>query len=121
MPMNTDGCVVCPENSYCSGGTYRFNETVNQGIASCPNNLYSPVGSSSIDQCGRILHVGDDIVYLRNMKRTTPSLNIKVGDNIYYANITSTPTFMNIDSTHYFKASFGGNEYYICDDTTYEQ
>jgi hypothetical protein len=52
LPANVDGCTQCPANSYCSGGTYTFNETTNQGITPCPStHPISVVGSSSINQC----------------------------------------------------------------------
>lgn len=31
-------CTICPENSYCLGGTYKYDATNAQGIASCPAN-----------------------------------------------------------------------------------
>lgn len=32
LPINTVGCVTCPNEATCSGGTYTFNEVKNQGI-----------------------------------------------------------------------------------------
>jgi len=117
MPANTDGCVVCPANSYCAGGTYAFNKTVNQGIASCPNNWYSPTGMSSVAQCGRILHVGDNVVYLRSVKQTIPSLNIKVGDDIFYGNMTTNDVVMHNGATRKLKIRFNDAIYSVYDDT----
>ena len=117
LPADAIDCVVCPENSYCSGGTYTFNETVTQGIESCPNNWYSPSGMSSVAQCGRILHVGDDVVYLRNVKKTTPSLNIKVGNDIFYGNMTTNDVVMHNGATHRLKIRFNDTTYSVYDDT----
>ncbi|MCM1294342.1 MAG: hypothetical protein NC311_02165 [Muribaculaceae bacterium] len=46
-------------------------------------------GADEAADCGRILNVGADKVYLRSVKKTTPSLNVKVGDTTYYGNMTS--------------------------------
>jgi hypothetical protein len=52
LPANIDECRQCPANSYCGGGTYTFNETINQGITPCPStHPISAAGSSSINQC----------------------------------------------------------------------
>jgi hypothetical protein len=117
LPADGVECIICPENSYCGGGTYTFNETVTQGIESCPNNWYSPSGMSSVAQCGRILHLGDDVVYLRNVKKTTPSLTIKVGDDIFYGNMTTNNVVMHNGATHRLKIRFNDTTYSVYDDT----
>ncbi len=117
MPANYDGCVACLADSYCAGGTYTFNETVTQGIESCPNNWYSPAGSSSVAQCGRILHVGDSVVYLRSVKQTTPSLNVQIGDDIFYGNMATADVPMNINTERKLKVSYDDTTYSVYDDT----
>ena len=116
LPAGIDACTLCPAGSACVGGTYSFNENVSQGIVACEGG-FSPAGSAVC--CQHILHVGDDIVYLRDNKLTTPSLNIQIGNDIFYANMTTTPTYMNKDSTHYLHILYEGDDYYVCDDTTY--
>ena len=103
LPANVDECTACPNGSFCLGGTFTFNETTDQGIYH------------------HVLHVGDDIVYLRSDKLTTPSLHVKIGNDIFYANMTETQTYMNKDSTHYLKIQYDNNLYYVCDDTTCPQ
>lgn len=49
-------------------------------------------GADEAADCGRILHIGDDTVYLRNTKKTTPSLNVQIGDTKYYGDMTSGTT-----------------------------
>ena len=53
LPADAIECTICPENSICSGGTYAFNETIDQGIepAHCANGYHTPVGSSSASDC----------------------------------------------------------------------
>ena len=116
LPANVDACTICPTNNICSGGTYSFNETTDQGIQSCASGTFAPTGSAVCYP--HILHVGDSNVYLKSTKQTTPSLNFRIGNDIFYANMTTTRTRMNKDSTHYFHAQWADNHYYICDDTT---
>ena len=118
LPANIDECVICPANSICIGGTYSFNETTDQGIVPCTSDTYSPTGSTVCYP--HILHVGNDNVYLRSNKLTTPSLNIKIGNDVFYANMTTIPTKMNKDSAHYLRVQWDNNDYYVCDDTTHQ-
>ena len=103
LPANIDVCTICPQNSFCSGGTFTFNETLDQGIFP------------------HILHVGNDIIYLKSEKQTTPSLNIKIGNDVFYAHMTQNQTYMNNASEHYLKIQYDNNLYYVCDDTTCPQ
>ena len=116
LPANVDACTICPTNSICSGGTYSFNETTDQGIQSCASGTFSPTGSAVCYP--HIFHVGDDVMYVKSTKQTTPSFNIQIGNERFYINMTTTRTKMNKDSNRYFHAQWGNNDYYICDDTT---
>lgn len=119
LPANIDECTLRPSGNKCVGGTYYFNETVNQGIVACVDDTFAPNGSAVCYP--HIMHIGDDVIYLRSYKTTTPSLNIKIGSDIFYANMTPIRTKMNKDSEHYFRAQWKNNDYYICDDTVYEE
>lgn len=123
MPANTDGCVICPENNFCPGGTYTFNETITQGISVCPENApFAPVGMWSESQCGRKLHIDGDVLYMHRepVTPTEHQLYVRVKDDIYSANMTIVPTFMNRDSTRFLKILYNSTEYYVCDDTSYK-
>ena len=120
MPANTDDCVVCPANSYCPGGTYTFNETVSQGITPCPAGTVAPTGMWEFSQCGRIMHIGADSLYLRTTKKTTPALNFDIdGDGTpdYFANMSTADQPMNHSTTRKLKLSVNGITYSVCDDT----
>ncbi|MCQ2562043.1 MAG: hypothetical protein MJ158_00245 [Alphaproteobacteria bacterium] len=57
---NTIAGTICPANSYCPGGDYVFNETLSQGITSCPATYgLSATGSSSVDECYRTCSYSD--------------------------------------------------------------
>ena len=65
-----------------------FNPTnTDSGITQCKDGLYSPPGSDSADDCGRILHIGEYVLYLRTAKLTSPALHVKIGDVIYYGDM----------------------------------
>ena len=119
LPADGIECVICPMNNICIGGTFTYNETTDQGIEPCPNGYFSPAGSDSVCY-PHILHVGDSNIYLRSTKLTTPSLNIKIGNDVFYANMTTERTRMNKDSSHYLHVKTADNvHYYVCDDTMY--
>ncbi len=120
MPANTDGCVVCPENSYCAGGTYTFNETTAQGIVACASGLFAPTGMWEPEQCGRVLHVDNDVIYLRSTKKTTHAIHFDMnhdGTADYFANMTTAAVPMHAGSTRKLKVQFGGQTYSVHDDT----
>ena len=61
----------------------------------CPTGLTTigyGAGADEAGDCGRVMHMGEDKLYLRSTKKTTPSLNVKVGDTTYYGNMTSGTT-----------------------------
>lgn len=120
LPANIDECTICPNDNLCIGGTYTFDENENQGITPCPVGTYSPKGSDSICY-PHILHIGENNIYLKSEKQTIPSLNIGLNGEIFYANMTTTPTYMNKDSEHYLHINYDNKDYYVCDDTTYAE
>ena len=120
LPANTDGCTICGENSYCMGGTYTFNETETQGITACPDGLFAPAGMWESGQCGRILHIGNNVLYLRSVKITTPSLNIDIdGDGVadFFGNMTTSDVYMHNGADKKFKVQYNGRAYTVYDDT----
>ena len=46
-------------------------------------------GADEAADCGRIQHLGDSKLYLRSTKKTTPSLNVKIGDSTFYGNMST--------------------------------
>ena len=45
LPANIDECRKCLNDHYCPGGTYTFNETIDQGMNDCPSaHPFAPAG-----------------------------------------------------------------------------
>ena len=65
-----------------------------------------------------ILHVGNDFLYLNSEKNTIPSLNVKIGDNVFFANMSTCPFKINSDSERELHVSYENKEYYVFDDTS---
>ncbi len=102
-------CTSCPENTYSPEGATT--------CTACPAGLYSPAGMWESAQCGHILHVGDDVVYLRATKKTSPSVHVKIGNDIFYGNMTTADVPMNSGTAHKLKLNYGGTTYSVYDDT----
>ena len=87
------GCVNVGTGYYGAGGTVGQNATLARN--QCPAGLTTigyGAGADEAGDCGRVMHMGEDKLYLRSTKKTTPSLNVKVGDTTYYGNMTSGTT-----------------------------
>lgn len=87
------GCVTVGGGYYGPGGTVAQNGTL--GRNQCPVGLTTigyGAGADEAGDCGRVMHMGENKLYLRSTKKTTPSLNVKVGDTTYYGNMTSGTT-----------------------------
>ena len=120
VPANSDGCVVCPADSYCPGGHYVFNETETQGITACAPGLYAPTGMWESAQCGRILHIGDEVVYLRSTQKTTPALHVDIdNDGVadFFGNVITLDVPMTNGTQRKLKLSYGGQTYSVYDDS----
>ena len=66
-PAFGNSCEVCPSGYTCSGG------------------VVCPVSTNS-----KTLHIGDRSVGLSSQKVTTPSLNVKIGNTVYYGKMSTT-------------------------------
>lgn len=129
LPANIAECTKCLNDNYCPGGTYTFNETVDQGITQCPSaHPFAPAGMWTATQCGRILHIGDNIIYLHQSPAnpTEHRLYVRVNDTVYSVNLTQKQ-----DDPDDIKMSAGANrslhimfndiEYLAHDDSTENQ
>ena len=120
LPAHWYKCEPCPENNYCVGGTYPYSETISSGATQCPSGLYSPAGMWESTQCGRILQIGDEVVYLHTTKKTSPALHIDIdhdGVADFFGNMTTRDVPMTRGTTKKLKLSFGGQIYSVYDDS----
>ncbi len=96
--------VDCIENNYCPGDILINYMSIGGTIACVAPSSFSPPSSDDINDCGRILHMGEHSVYLRSDKQTSPSLHVRYGDNIYYGNMNTEPKgnlFIKFNDTIY--------------------
>jgi len=120
LPANSSACQICLANNYCGGGTFDYSTSV-QGLNICPNSYVSPVGSTNVNQCGRLLHVDNDSLYLRQGKRTTPSLNFDTNNDgvaDLFGNMWLTNCPVNSGSTREMIIEYNNQRYFVCDDTS---
>ena len=109
-------CVPCGVGRYGPGGT--------TACSSCPTGLttvgYGP-GADEAGDCGRILHVGDKVLYLRSDKKTTPSLNVKIGNTVFYGNMSTEQMSMSgsCEDNPELKVNNGETIYWVHDDSSY--
>jgi hypothetical protein len=72
-------------------------------------------GADSADDCGRLLHIGDYVLYTNRSKQTTPALNIKMPNgDMHYISLSSSNH--NLSRLH---LSYGGNEFTAYDDSLF--
>ena len=116
----------------CSGGYYRNNGScvpVGAGYWSAYNSdtrTQCPAGTTTIgygvgaDQatdCGYELHVGANTIYLRQDRQTTRTLNVQIGNTIYYANMSTENIKMSDNVDNFLKVNVGGTVYSVYDDS----
>ncbi len=129
LPANIDECRKCLNDHYCPGGNLTFNEITPQGLNPCPSaHPFAPAGMWLASQCGRKLHVGDDILYMHQSPAhpTEHRLYIRVNNTVYSANAIArdmnSNTFPKMSSgmSNGFHITIDNVEYLICDDSVPE-
>ena len=113
----------------CDAGYYMYNNAcvpVSAGYYSaqdeterhqCPNSLVTRgygLAADEIGDCGRILHVGSNQLFLRSNRQTSPSLNLKIDNTVFYADMY--PVDGGVINGK-FKTSYNDQTYVICDQT----
>ena len=122
LPGNANSCAACLADSYCVGGVYPLGAADDAGMVACESGLFAPAGARSVNDCGRLLHVGNDVLHLHTDKRTEHSLVVRVDDVKYYADTTPVSEgvkTINPNTTQTLKIRIDGVEYYV-HETIYE-
>ena len=111
LPANAIACVACLAGASCAGGTYTFNESVDQGI-SCSGTMYNNAchGACSVLST---LHAGEYSYPLFADKVNVPSpvIHVKKDDTVCYA-------YMEADVTgneNGFKVRWNNTVYHAID------
>ena len=76
----------------CTAGTYSTGGATSSACTAALSGYTAAVCATdkwSAADCGHILHLGDSKLYLRSTRKTTPSLNVKIGDSTFYGNMST--------------------------------
>ena len=121
---DSEGCRPCLIDSYCTGGTYTFDDNISQGITPCPeSDPYAPVGMWLESQCGRKLYIGGEYLYLHQSPAVPAEhrLYAHIDDRVYSANATpiiDNPDLkMSANTQRALHVKIDGVEYLIHDDS----
>ena len=90
------GCVNVGVDTTTNTGYWGAGGTVAQTATlarnKCDTGLIttgSGTGANEAGDCGRKLHAGDNVIYLRSAERTSPSLRVKVGDKTFFGALST--------------------------------
>ena len=78
--------------------------------------MTAPLGTTNEGDCGRVLHVGQDTLYLTQERRTLPALAVRLDNKVYYgktAPVSGGVKPMNTDTTNQLRLRLDGVEYSI--------
>lgn len=77
------------------------------------------IGADEAGDCGKILHIGNYALHLSSDKRVfgAPVLHVRIGDYLYYANMTTDETPMNDSTDKTLRVKYNDTVQYIYDIT----
>ena len=105
------GCVNVGVGYWGAGGT--VSETSTLARSQCESGLTtigSGAGADEVGDCGRVLNVNGEKIYLRSTKKTTPSLNVSINGDVFYGN-------MGASGIGALKLKSNGTTYSVYDDS----
>ena len=112
--------IATANNTTCSdvgAGYWAAASTVSQGSAGVRNacddgltTIGSGAGADEVGDCGRVLNVNGEKIYLRSERKTTPSLNVSINGTTFYGNIGAS-------GIGALKLNSGGTTYSVYDDS----
>ena len=121
-------CTIAGVGNWIPASTYSWDNELG-AVNECPEGettIGYGLGADEEADCGRKFHVGANILYLRSVKKTTPSLNVKMGNKTYYGNMseytsgmTKADAKMSVDATDVLRItdSLTDKEYFVVDDS----
>ena len=74
-------------------------------------------GADEAGDCGRILHVDGQKLYLRSVEKTDVSLHVKIGDTVFFGNMVVGTKNMSAGTTKTLKIKHNGQTYSVYDDS----
>ena len=111
VPTAGGGCVNVGVGYWGAGGT--VSETATLIRTQCATGLTtigSGAGADEEGDCGRVLNIGSQKIYLRSDKKTDRALNVDINGNVFYGNMSTT-----IDGP--LKINYNGTTYSVYDDS----
>ena len=112
--------IATANNTTCSdvgAGYWAAASTVSQGSPGVRNacddgltTIGSGAGADEAGDCGRVLNVNGEKIYLRSERKTTPSLNVSINGTTFYGN-------MGASGIGALKLNSGGTTYSVYDDS----
>jgi hypothetical protein len=122
-----DGTYVATAGGVCENvgaGYYMASHDIAYGDTStrgtCASGLTTigyGAGASESGDCGRVLHVGGQNLYLRSAEKTAHSLHVKIGGKTFYGNMSTTSKNMSAEATKKLNVKYNGTTYYVHDDS----
>ena len=91
VATENSACVNVGAGYYAAGGSVSYGST-STNRSQCASGLTTigyGTGANEAADCGRKLHAGDNVIYLRSAERTSPSLRVKVGDKTFFGALST--------------------------------
>ena len=111
VPTAGGGCVNVGVGYWGAGGT--VSETATLIRTQCATGLTtigSGAGADEAGDCGRVLNIGSQKIYLRSDKKTDRALHVGINGDVFYGNMSTS-----IDAP--LKINYNGTTYSVYDDS----
>ena len=111
-------CANVGPGGWATGGIVSQGSTLACNV--CPTGLTTigyGAGADEADDCGRVLHLGENHMYLRGASKTNPSLHVKVGDTVFYGNMSTSLKNMSDNINKKLRLKYNDTTYSVYDDS----
>ena len=116
---NATECVNVGAGKYAAEGWVRQGES-SETLGSCPAGLTTigyGAGADEAGDCGRVMNVSGEKLYLRSDKKTELALNVLLDGTVYYGNMSTADKFMSDGVDKKLKLNVNGTTYSVYDDS----